>query len=185
MRLNGVKSRRKQQGFGLYDLLFWLGVSAGLLLSVLMLLRSVNNSKAGYTEAQNYNRMIADARAKYAQQGSFTGVNAAALINLGIVPETMVQGTNIVSGWNTPVTVAATNLYGTAGDGIEFTFTVPRDQCADFVTNAAGSTARVRVGGTVVKDTPNGVNTIDVGALATQCDARAAGNVAVALAQGR
>lgn len=177
--------RSKQKGFSLIEMGIVLAIAAIVLYGIYSWVSRVQNQRVANDEAQNYNMMVSDVRTKFGAQGTFTGISPAALINLGLVPKTMINGAAIRSGWNTPVAVAAVNLNGTAGDGVQFTYTVPREQCSDFVTGAAGASARVTVGGTMVKDIPGGVNTVNVGTLATQCAANTGGNVAILLAQGR
>lgn len=185
-RMKGSFHGRKQQrGMGLLDMAIWLVIVAGVAAFIFYLVGVIQGRRASADEAQNLNLMMTDTRTKFGEQGSFNGVSPQVLIQLGVVPKSMINGANIRSKWNTDVAVAAVALHGAAGDGIEFTYTLPRENCAEFVTAGAGSAARVTVGGTVVKNIPGGINTLQTATLGTSCDANAGGNVAVAFAQGR
>lgn len=184
-RRNPPGSRSKQKGLTLIELAIVIAIVAIIIFGVFLLFSRVQTSRIATDEAQNLNMMMADVRSKFGTQGSFNGITPTVMINLGLVPRTMINGNNIRNGWNTNVTVAAVNLSGTAGDGVEFTYQVPREACADFVTSASGAASRITVGGTVVKNVTAGQNTVNVATLGTQCNADAGGNVPVLLAQGR
>lgn len=183
-RINGL---RKQKGLTLIEIAIVLLILGGIMGLMYWYLAQTNERSVMKDEAQAYNTMIADVRTKFRAQGSYTGVSPQALVQLGVVPPTMVNGNAIRSGWNTPVTVAAINLSGSAGDGIEFTYQVPRRSCADFVDSTQGASTRVVIGGTTVKNQTTGgaANTLNVAQVATACDAQTGGNVQIALAQGR
>lgn len=184
-RIPRFVNRRDQRGAGLIDLALWLIVIGGIAAFIFYINGVVGNRKATTDEAQNLNMMMSDIRAKFAAQGSFNGINPQVLIQLGVVPKSMINGSAIQSKWNTPITVQAVTLYGSAGDGVELTYSLPRANCADFVSAGEGAAARVTVGGTAVKNIPAGVNTIQQATVAAQCASDQGGNVTVAFAQGR
>lgn len=178
-------SLKRNRGFGVLEILVAIAIVGFLVFVMLGWYNRAQASSMSTTEAQNFNLMLADTRAKFAPQGSFVGITPGVLVNLGIARGTSVAGETITTGWNTTVAVAAVNLFGNAADGVEFTYTVPRTACADFVTNGAGGVARVTVGGTVVKDTTVGSNNVNVATLSSSCEGGTGGNVTVAMAQGR
>lgn len=180
-----LPSKKKQAGLTLIELSIGIVIAAALIFGVFYLVGVVNDRSVVKDEGQYLNQMIADARTKFRQQGSYNGINPGVMINLGIVPPPMVNGANIRTGWSTNVAVAPTNLNGTVGDGISFTYTVPRKSCSDFVDAGAGAASRVTIGGTVVKSIPAGQNNLNIVNVATACDSDAAGNVAVIFEQGR
>lgn len=174
--------RKKNRGFSLIEFGIVVALIAGATVIVYLMFSGRNDSATASAEAQNFTMMAADTQQKWRAQGNFTGIDAASLVNNGVVPSTMVVGNTIETRWNTPVTVAAGTI-NSAGDSVVFTYQVPRRSCADFVTQAGSSAVVVDVaGGTTVKDVPNGDNTMDVSALGGACDTTAdGGNVPVAL----
>lgn len=178
-------SKRKQGGFSLIELAIVIAIAAIIIMLVFSRLSRVQNARIASDEASNYSMMMTDIRTKYGSQGDFAGITAQSVINNGLAPRSMVNGTALRSGWNTPVTIAPISLTGTANDGVQLTYNVPREQCSDFVVGAAGASARVTVGSTVVKNAPANINNLDVNALGTACNANLGGTVAVLLAQGR
>src|SRR5690606_3116014 len=95
--------------------------------------------------------------AKFQRQGSFAGLSTTALIQLGIAPDAMVDGTSLRSGHSTPIVVASANVNGQANDGFTFTYNNwPSKFCSDLVMSAAESFSRVSIGGTVVKNVTTG-----------------------------
>ena len=182
---SSLSAKRNQGGFSLIEMAIALAIAAAVLFGIFYIVSVVQNKRITNAEAQSFNMMVSDVRTKFGSQGSFTGITPQAMVQLGVVPRNMVSGATIVSGFNTIVAVAAINLNGTAADAVEFTYTVPRGNCADFATASEGAASRVTVGGTAVKNVTAGINAIQIGTLATSCDAQSGGNVAIAMAQGR
>lgn len=174
----------KNKGFTLIEMAIVLAIAAIVLFGVFTMVSRANNARVATDEAQNFNIISSDMRTKFSTQGNYTGVTVENLVNLGAVPKHMVSGGTINTGWGTTVTAAVTNLTGT-DDGVAFTYTVPRESCADFVTAASGASAVVSVDGTSIKNVPGGANTVNVAALGTACDSSAGGNVPVVLTVGR
>lgn len=177
--------QRKQRGFTLVEISIAVVVASLLLFGVFWLVGVINERSAVKDEIQNYTTLANDTRTKFRNQGSYTGITPAVLIQLGVVPPEMVRGTNIVTTWETNLNVAPTNLNGTAGDAVRFTYTLPRKSCSDFIDGVARNAARITIGSTVVKDVPNGVNTVNQASVATACNSQAGGNVSILLDQGR
>lgn len=180
-----ISLRRKQQGFTLIELVIVLAIAAVILFGVFILVSRAQTSRVANDEVQNFNMMIADVRTKFGPQGSFVGITPAVLIDLGIVPKHMINAATIRTGWSTTVAVAPTNLNGTVGDAVRFSYTVPRASCGDFATGASGAAGRVTVDGVVVKDVPAALNNVNVAALAGACDSDIGGTVDILLDQGR
>lgn len=175
------KSRKQSRGFSLIEFGIVVALIAGATVIVYLMFSGRNDSATASAEAQNFTMMAADAQQKWRAQGNFTGINAEALINNGVVPSTMVVGSTIETRWNTPVTVAAGTITS-AGDSAVFTYQVPRRSCADFVTQAGSSAVVVAVDGTDVKNVPAGENTMNVTTVGSSCDSTSGGgNVPVML----
>lgn len=178
-------SMKKQRGFSLLEILIVAALVAAGLAGLFFLVNRYNTKQVTNDEASSLNSIAAEVRTKFRSQGNYNGITPQVLINNGIVPPTKINGANIETGWNTNVAIAAANLNGTAGDSVSFTYTIPRESCADFVQAAEGSFPRISVGGTNVKDVPGGQRTLNIATLGTQCDAGAGGNVAAVFTLGR
>jgi len=182
---NPFRLKKRGRAYSLLEVIIVIAIIAGVAVIVFNRASDANNAKIANDEASDYSLMSARTRTMYASQGDFTGLTPKAMIGLGLVPRTMVNGDNIRSRWNTQVDVAPTNLNGTAGDGVEFSYTLPRTVCADFVNASSGISARVTVGGTVVKNVATGNNNLNISDLEASCQGGSGGNVTVLLAQGR
>lgn len=182
--------RKNQKGIGLIELSIALVIAAAVLFGVFALVNKANASRVVTAEAQNLTMMATSLRTKFSNQASFQGISASNMIALGLVPENMINGNAINSGFSTQVNVAAVNLNGQANDGFEFTYQVPAKSCSDFVSSVEGTFSRVNIDGTVVKNTAYGASgggddAITVTDLAA-CDATAGtAPVTVRFAQGR
>jgi prepilin-type N-terminal cleavage/methylation domain-containing protein len=185
MKRNPPKNLKKQAGLTLIEILIVLVIAAGLLFGIFYLVGVANERSIIRDEVQSYNTMANDARTSFRKQGDYAGVAGGVLIQLGVVPPTMINGTAIRSGWNTAVVVAPINLNGTANDGMQFTYTVPRTSCPNFIDGVTNSAARISIDGEVVKNVPANLTTVNVAAVASACNAGAGGNVPVLLAVGR
>lgn len=183
-RISNLRSRKAQGGFSLIELAIVIAIVAILLFLVYQRLSKVQNSRIAGDEASNYTQMSTDVRTRFGSQGDFSGLTPKVLIDNGIVPQAEVSGATIQTSWNTTVAVAPAQ-FTVANDAFAMTYTVPREQCSDFVTAAAPAAARVTVDATVVKNVPGSVNTINMATLGTACDASTGGTVAVKLEQGR
>lgn len=183
--LSTARLPRKARGLTLIEILIALVIAAGLLFGIFFLVNIANDRTIVREETQVFNSMINDVRTKFRAQGTYAGITPAIMIQLGIVPPNMINGNVIRTGWNTNLAVAPINLNGQANDGIAFTYTLPRRSCPDFVDGVQAAVARITIGADVVKNVPAGVNAVNIPAVAAACDAGAAGNVAIELAQGR
>jgi len=179
-----MNMKRKSKGFTLIEVLIVLAISAGVLFSVFVAVNKVQTKQLAKEAAENLNLMVADTRAKFKSQGNFSGVSAKVLIDNRIPPSNMIQGTNIVSPWNTNITVAPATLQN-QNDAVSFTYTgIGIEDCSNFVQAAEGAFSRITVGGTAVKDIPGGVTTLNVANLGTACTKGGANNTIV-FTQGR
>lgn len=184
---NNISNARKQKGFGLIELAIAIAIGAAIVFGVFVLVKRANSSRASSNEAKSLMMMASDLRTKFSGQGSFAGLSATNMIRMGLVPSNMIVGnTSIRSGFSTDVAVASINLNGVADDGFQFTYTVPSDDCSDFVQSVEGAFARIAIGGTQIKNVPGGDNVINVADLAS-CGASGTTNAPVTLtfAQGR
>lgn len=181
-----ISNRKTQKGMTLIEMAISLAIAAALIFGIFYMVGVVQNKRITTNESQYLNMMAADLRTKFSAQASYAGLNAANLISMNIAPRPMVVGTALRSGFSTAVTIAPANVNGVADDGFQFTYLVPSDNCADFVTATEGAFSRVSIAGTVVKNVTTGDNQISVTDLAN-CNASATSNSNVTLlfAQGR
>ena len=173
---------KKSGGFTLIEFGIVVALIAIAVVGIYSFYQARKNSSGVSETAQELVMIGARAQKLYSDQPSFTGVTAAVLINNGIVPANMVSGTTIRTKWNTTVAVGAGTL-NTAGDALSLTVPVQPKSCSDFVQEAAAGSAKVTVGGQVVKDIVSGVDNLVIGTLGTACSGN--GNVNVALLIGR
>lgn len=179
---------RGQGGVALLDLILYTVLISGLLYGVFLLASKAFAKTSVSDEAQQFLLMSADVAITYGKsQGSFTGVTVAQLLAHNLVPQKMISGTSIqTTAWSTPVTLAPASLTGATADALAWTYQVPRTECSEFVSTVAGAMAKVAVGGTVVKDIPNGVQNVNMSGLGTACNATAGtGNVAIVMTRGK
>ena len=183
---NRIRNARKQKGFGLIELAIAIAIGAAIVFGVFVMVKRAQSGRASSNEAKSLMLMASDLRTKFSGQGTFAGLSPANMIRMGLVPSNMTAGTTIRSGFSTDVGVTAINLNGVASDGFEFAYSVPSDDCANFVQSVEGAFARVSIAGTQIKNVPGGDNEINVDDLAN-CAASGTSNAPVALtfAQGR
>lgn len=175
----------KSRGMATMDLMIYTALAIAGMAAVFFVAGVVMNRQAVTEEVNTLQTMAAGTQTKFRAQGNFTGVTPNVLIQNGIVPARKVSETNIQTRWNTNVLVAPANLNGTLGDSVTFTYTVPRENCSNFVEAAEGTFPRIAVDGVNVKNVPGGANTLDVVALGAQCNAGAGGNANVVFFMGR
>jgi len=138
----------------------------------------LNVGRAGIRLTQ----MIATTQKRFQDQGNFAGVSAQVLIDNAIPDKSMIQGGKLVNAWNQQVTVNPYSL-NASNDAVEFVEPgVPADTCAAYVDAAGGSAVRILVGGTTVKDLPNGVS-LNPAALGSAC--AGSGNKTIHFIAGR
>lgn len=161
-------SRKKTKGFTLIEVLIVLAIAAGILFAVFIAVGKVQTKQVSKEAAEMLNLMVADVRAKFKSQGNFTGITPQVLIDNRIPPNTMIEGANIVSPWNSHILVAPVTI-NNPNDAVRFTYqTVPQEDCSNFVTAAQGTFTRITVNGTVLKNVPT-VPMLNVAQLGTAC----------------
>ena len=171
MRNRRTPQKKNQAGYTLLELAISLVVIAALI--------------AG---SSNFTQMNNAIRTKFSDQGSFQGLTNATLISNGIVPESMLSGAanTINTSWGTPATYVSASVFGAPDDGFTASIPVPAKSCSDFVMGMAGTSAKVSIGATLVKDVTAGDEKItpDESGL---CGASATNNanVTVVLSLGR
>lgn len=153
------------------------------LIGVIYFFTKGRNTNSVNNQASILTNIVADTQKLFQSQPDYSTLTGAVLINNNAIPSTMVSGTNIVSGWNTPVTVAPGNLYGT-NDAAIFTYTVPQNVCSDFTSAVASSFPKITIAGTAVKDMTAGT-ALSVAALGTACAAAPAAGAAIAFYAGK
>ncbi len=150
-------NRRKQAGLTLIELAIGLAIAAALMFGLFYVVGVANAKRLTTSDAQALTMMANDLRTKFSGQGNFQGLTTSTLIQLGIPPEHMINGTALQSGFSTPITATSTNVNGQANDGFEFDFAqYPAKSCSDFVMAAAHNFSKVTIGSNVVKNVGTG-----------------------------
>lgn len=180
-------SAKRQKGMTLIEFGIVIAIAAVVMMLMFAALRLVNQKRAVSADIQNFTMLASELRTKFGGASGFDGLSPATLVRLGVVPEKMVRGMEIINGFSNIVDVASTNIHGAANDGFVFTTTVPSRACSDFVAGIADAYAKVDIAGTTVRNTAAGDGDITPAELSL-CDATAGGGsapVAIGLTSGR
>lgn len=171
-RSSASPARRKQSGIALVS---WLlaGVLGAVALGSLFVVYQDQSSKEVMDSAvSDTRRIMANAQKNYGMQNLYGNITTANAVQTGLIPPDLRDaGANTARNkFNGAITLAPV-LCSIANDCLGVTNAgVPRAKCADFVLSLAQASRRVQVGGVDVKPVDGVIN---VGTLATRCDAAA------------
>lgn len=139
----------RQRGLTLLELSLSIAASLIILGIGIGTYSATNASSRGLKVANETQALAAGIREAYANVPTYAGISAATLINMGKAPRHMVNGSQLVSSFNTPINGPfATTVSGGATNG-SFRFEilgVPREQCVALVMASAPSFDYVYVG---------------------------------------
>ncbi|HEU0197455.1 MAG TPA: type 4 pilus major pilin [Nevskiaceae bacterium] len=86
--------------------------------------------------------------------GGYVGISDSVLATQGLVRSSAVQGGEVITPFNTRLTVAAATLYA-ANDSVSITIAgIPKADCPDFIAGVESLAYDVTVNGTYVKNIP-------------------------------
>lgn len=170
MKRNTIRPfSRGQKGASTVDFIIW-GVLA---LAVVSAIAAMSVKAFGKNDQriviQDTVEMMQNIRSAY-ESRTYAGVTAAIVIDNGLVPASMVNGTSIQHTYGGAVTVTPIALFGISNNGIRYTFnSFPgSEQCSSFVRGIEKNVEVFVVGSTTVK-TSGG--TLNMSTLGTACSA--------------
>lgn len=169
MKRMSYKSRAKEAGLSLIELLLVLTVVAGLLVLAFVTYPKVQASNRATLESTHATLITTGIKSMYATSRSFTSLTNAALINAKQVPDDMRVDAagNINNVWDGSVIVTADPASALRYQ-IQYTG-VPRAECVSLATSLAANFLKTTVNATVVMDrTGTGVAS-DAAAVAIAC----------------
>ena len=159
-------SRKKQGGFTLVELVVVLAIIIAAISAIIARQMSTSQSSRVQSEAGNLQTIVGKVNSTFAGRSSYAGATTAFLLAQGAFPTSMVNGTNVINGWNGAVSVAP----GAGNTSVDITYAgVPSSACIEFVANTSKSYRTVTVGATVVKTTAQ--SEADLTATQTACSA--------------
>jgi len=166
--LEQLHRRRNERGFTMIELLIAVVVIAVAAAAVFATWTLISAGQTAQNEAQTLVGMVAETRGLYSAQGNFTGVTPTVLIGARLVPESMsVDANTLNSSWNEEVLVQPV---GPGDRELQITYeAVPVDVCTRFVQRSEAAFRLIDVNGTIVKNTPAGIDELDATALAEGC----------------
>lgn len=164
-RLNMMK---KQAGFSMVELLMVFAVILGAAVLVFVAYPKVKDNQAAATENTNLSTLQAGIKSLYSGKSNFAGVTPTVLLNAQVVPNTMINGANIVNTWGQTVTIASASLGGVPNNAYSISYSaVPQGPCVKLVSAAGLNFDTVSVNSTAIKTFGN--SDIDIAALAGAC----------------
>lgn len=159
--IKGLKGRtigftQKTKGFTLIELSIAI-VAALVLIGIgLYFYNNVKNETGAMNATNGVTALSSAVKALYPNP-TYTGLNAALLIQAGKAPQNMVSGTGpsaiLVNNWGATVTVAPANYNGGTANAHSITFaSVPRSACNSVVANTVSNFQLITINGVEVKN---------------------------------
>jgi type II secretory pathway pseudopilin PulG len=175
-------SRSNRKGFSMVELLLVFAVILGAAVMVFVAYPKLKANQAATTENTNLSTLQAGIKNIFQGKPNYTGLVPTVLINAQVVPNTMVNGTNIVNSWGATVAIAPATLGGLANNAYSITYpSVPQDVCVKLASSSGLNFDTVTIGTTAVKTF--GSMDVDVVATTTACAAGGAANSIVMVAR--
>ena len=174
MKKNNFKA---SQGFSLIELLLVLAIIAALAVAAFVIYPRVQAGRAATYEAQVLSSVQASIKGLF-QNGNYFALDNAVAINAKLIPESMVDGTDIINQFAGVVTLApAADSLGAAPAGTatrapfySITYAdVPPEVCMKVGSSASSNFAGLTIGTTVVKSSGTGAIEFAEGTLVTAC----------------
>jgi prepilin-type N-terminal cleavage/methylation domain-containing protein len=175
-------ARRRQRGLTMVELSVVLVIAALLIAAVFTALRS-NQRRVELRDNQAMiTQIVADLQGKFGRTGQYANTTLALAVQSRSIPEELrIAGTNTAQNGYGGLIALAPATCTVANDCLDLTWAqVPQAQCMDLVIGTQNVARRISVNAVVVKALDGA---LDLGALATNCEA--AGVVPVLYAVGR
>lgn len=157
--------KRPQPGFGLVETLLTLGALSALSLGIYWVLSPASAAAQTKREQDNLRDLSTAVDRSFGLLGSFQGVSASRVLEDGLAPTRMVDGSNLRTAWGTSVTVAP-HAVNAPGDGFVVVYPfAPADVCPRLAAAVSPDVYDIRVEGVSMFD--NGQ--LNVNATAAAC----------------
>lgn len=157
--------KRPQPGFGLVETMLTLGALSALSLGIYLVLSPTSAAAKAKVEQDNLRDLSTAVDRSFGLLGSFQGVSAVRVVEDGLAPTRMVDGSNLRTAWGTSVTVAP-HTVNAPGDGFVVVYPfAPADVCPRLAAAVSRDAYDIRVEGVSMFD--NGQ--LNVNATAAAC----------------
>ena len=124
------KHKRRANGFGLVETLLTLGALSALSLGIYMVLAPASANAKAKREQDNLRDLSTAVDRSFGLLGNFEAVSASRVLQDGLAPARMVDGSTLRTAWGTSVTVAP-HTVNAPGDGFVVVYPLaPADVCA-------------------------------------------------------
>lgn len=158
-------TRRQANGFGLVETLLTLGALSALSLGIYWVLSPASAAAQTKREQDNLRDLSTAVDRSFGLLGSFQGVSASRVLEDGLAPTRMVDGSNLRTAWGTSVTIAP-HAVNAPGDGFVVVYPfAPADVCPRLASAVSPYVYDIRVEGVSMFD--NGQ--LNVNATAAAC----------------
>ncbi|WP_202626451.1 type II secretion system protein [Stenotrophomonas acidaminiphila] len=146
------KHKRRANGFGLVETLLTLGALSALSLGIYLVLSPTSAAAKAKVEQDNLRDLSTAVDRSFGLLGSFQGVSASRVLEDGLAPTRMVDGSTLRTAWGTSVTVAPHTVNAPA-DGFVVVYPLaPADVCPRLAAAVARDVFDIRVEGVSVFD---------------------------------
>jgi len=172
-------SRGDQRGVSVMSVLLGLVIAAGVTAVVYDQFSDSQRKARIEAATSEISTIIAEAQKVYGATNTYGSVTTAVAVQSGVIPARLrVAGTNTAQNkYNGAITVAPATIT-TANDSLVLTYSnVPQADCMDVAMQADRLIRRLVIGANTPKAADAAIN---VGTLATSCDAAATSNLALA-----
>ena len=174
-----LASRHNQRGMSVMSVLLGLVIAAGITAVVYDQFSDSQRKARIEAATSEISTIIAESQKVYGASNSYGSVTTAVAVQSGVIPARLrVAGTNTAQNkYNGAITVAPATLT-TANDSLVLTYSnVSKSDCMDVAMQADRMIRRLVIGAATPKAADAAMN---VGTLATACDAAATATLALA-----
>jgi len=163
-----IKLGTHQKGLAVLDILTALGIII-VLVSVIFAIGGFASSQTNLVKVSIWHaQLIESIQNAYKPQNNCAGISATRVAQLNAAPSDMIQGTDVVDGWGSSMTIAAATTTVTNDTFVATYPKVAAEDCSVFATSIQEKHFKISVAGNVVKDLSAGT-TFNVGTLAQAC----------------
>ncbi|WP_413499873.1 type 4 pilus major pilin [Buttiauxella gaviniae] len=139
---NLFRSKAKNKGFSLLEMILVLAVGASLVIAAFMLYPKIQASQRIDKETKNISTIQASIKSLYAGKSRMSGLSSDVLIASNSAPDNMIQSGKLVSEWKGSVNVEYSGNHGKYNIIYD---NVPADACSRLITAVAGSFVSITI----------------------------------------